>query len=94
MEEEEKPVCGSACWYRGLSFWSILKCVYVCVFASKSNFCLHKLKYYRYIFPDRADCNFGFIFCKAKDETQMKDGYSKQAIDSCDRPSLQRMLFV
>jgi len=27
----------------------------------------------------------GFKFCNAKDETEMKNGFSKQAIDSCKR---------
>lgn len=62
-------------------FWSIFKCVYVCVCLQKQFLSLwvKRLQLFIY-FPDRADCNFQF--CNAEDETQMKDGYSKQTIDS------------
>lgn len=73
---------------------SVSVSVYVCV--SKSNFCLFELKYCSYIFPDRADCSPRLNFCNAKDETRMKDGYSKQAIDSCKRQTIpaERVVYL
>lgn len=72
-------------WQKGLSLWSICKCVYVFITLSGPS----ELKYCRSIFTERGVWNVRFKFCRAGDENLVRDGSPEQLDYWKDRASLQ-----